>query len=71
MKKKPNIKFYTAQKININENVNKGFTKIFKNFSDAEDYAKKKRSYLYSVYAQRLINNKYSESYFYGFGVPK
>ena len=64
-------KFYKKNNENITENVNKGLTKAFKDFNEAEDFARLKRSYTYPIYFTELIKDNYSELKFYGFGVPK
>ena len=55
--------YYTATKLDVTKYIENGNTQFFQNFEKAQEYAKKKRSYMYPVFN--------SKSKHIGYAVPK
>ncbi len=62
------IQFFTAENINVNNNIKKGLTTISKCRNEAEELAKLKCSYVYDVFAQGINELRPT---FFGYAVPK
>ena len=65
-----NIQFVTPEKLNVTERIKKGITKKFTCRTEAEDYAAKKRSYVYDLNFYTVNGNKTSSIQPFGFAVP-
>jgi hypothetical protein len=66
---------YTEAKVNIDERIEKGLTKFFKDKKQAKDLADKTNSYVYEVFEDEISTDKKGReiiiSSFAGYGVPK
>lgn len=68
--KYPGIKFYNDSGVNVTKRVKEGDTKVFTldQRTEAEAYARKKRSYTYDL---RYSERKFNKPKIYGYAVPK
>lgn len=67
------MRLFKDDQTEVTSFIEKGLTKTFKNKQEAENYAKVKRSYVYSIYEKLKEETKTGTSYFlsfYLYGVP-
>lgn len=63
------FEFFTQSMVNVTAKIKEGKTRAFKSKSEAEDYAKRKGSYIYDLLCQSVSNTD-SKLKIYGYAVP-